>query len=362
MTLEKNNELLVKQNRGEWSEFYALVKLLANGFVDLETSMDTVRKRTKVISVKKNEDEFYIHDGIVLSGEKIFQSLELKKKAADIKNAILLIGKDKTTLPIAEDLSRRLGVSVKKQASSRVADLYATLHFEDRETKYDLSIKSWLGGNPSFFNASKNSTKIIYKINSDLSDGFLTTLSERKATENIRKIYLNGGSLEFSSYANKKFKEGLHYATADGPEVFADLVICGYLAGRDGVDCEIKKELTSIADNFDYFKRVRKLFLGVSNKVIYEQRVKVILFHFLMYQLQKGAPDKSSLASDNYLAVLEDGNLLCIVGREKLEEKLFNLCKMDSPDSKRHDYGYAYNENGLWYINLQPGIRLKAPR
>ena len=359
--IQENNQHLVKQNKGEWSEFYALIKLLANGFVDLETATDPVRKKTKVISVRKNETEFRIEGGVIHSGEKIFEATQLFNLADKIKKAILEIKKNDSSLPIAESLSHQLGISVKKQTSSMVADLYATMYFEDRETKYDLSIKSWLGGNPSFLNASKNSTKITYKIKGNLPDSFLSTINQKTATANLRKIYENEGHLEFHSYVNKKFLDGLHYATADGPQVLADLVVCGYLSGRDGIDSHVKKELASIGENFQYFKQSRNLFQAIKTKAIYEQRIKVLLFHFLMYQLQKGAPESSSLASDNYLAVLSDGNLLCIVGRERLEEKLFSLCKMDSPSASRHDYGYAYQKEGTWYIDLQPGIRLNAP-
>ena len=359
--IQENNRQLVKQNKGEWSEFYALVKLLANGFVDLETATDPLRKKTIVVSVRKNETEFHINDGMIRSVDKLFVAAELSNLADEIKKGILAIKKNNSSLPIAEYLSHQLGISVKKQNSSMVADLYATMYFEDRETKYDLSIKSWLGGNPSFLNASKKSTKITYSIKGNLSDSFLTTLNQKKATDNLRKIYENEGYLEFHSYANEKFLDGLYYATADGPQVLADLVVCGYLSGRDGIDSHVKKELASIGEYFQYFKQSRNLFSAIRSKAIYEQRIKVLLFHFLMYQLQKGAPESNSLASDNYLAVLSDGNLLCIVGRERLEEKLFSLCKMDSPSASRHDYGYAYQKEGTWYIDLQPGIRLNAP-
>lgn len=353
------------QNKGEWSEFYAFIQLLSDGFVDMETSTDTDRKRTKVLSVKKDGINFVITNDDVFTSEGVAESRDvLRAISAKILKSILN-GSKVFAVPEADLLSEMIGVSTKKQTSSSIADLFATIRHEDRDSEYDLSIKSWLGASPSFFNASKISTRIHYKISGDISNSILSALRERKATGNVKAIYLNGGYLELNRYANPNFFNGLEFVNSDGPAFFADLVVAGFLSGKYGSESSVKKDLPSIALALDIFKDKYRLFATIRNRLMFEARVKNLLYYILMYQLQSGPPETMSAnAPDNYLAVLSDGKLLCIVGREKLQEKLFNLCKMDSPASgtNKHDYGNVYENDGEWYIDLQPGIRLARPR
>jgi HpaII restriction endonuclease len=354
-----------KQNKGEWSEFYALIQLLSQGYVDMETSTDPNRFKTKVLSVSKDGIDFFISENDITSSAGVRQSREhLRSISTKILTSILQT-KSSFFIPEAEQLSKIIGVTVKKQASSSVADIFAKLRHEDRDANYDLSVKSWLGSNPSFFNASKNSTRIQYKICGEIPRTILLTLSNRKATSNVKAIYSNGGYLELIKYTNSKFVDGLEFVGNDTPEFLADLVITGFLVGRDGLENSVKKELPSITYAFDHIKSKYSLFKTIKTKLFFEQRIKNLLYNILMYQLQSGPPESiSSVAPDNYLAVLSDGNLLCIVGRAKLQEKLFNLCKMDSPASgpNKHDYGNVYEVDGMWAIDLHPGIRLSPPK
>lgn len=354
-----------KQNKGEWSEFYAFIKLLSQGFVDMETSTDSLRKRAKVISVHKNGIDFFIDDLEVRSSVGGTQSIEELRSISKKILRSIINGSSSFAVPVAYELSQTIRISAMKQSSSSIADLFAKIRHEDRDADYDLSIKSWLGAHPSFFNASKNSTRIRYKICGLIPKSELMTLCERKATSNVKAIYSNGGFLKLFNYANKNLVDGLEFVNSDGPSFFADLVISGFLAGRDGLEKSVKKELPSIASAFTIYKEKYQLFSTIKNQFMFEARIKNLLYHMLMHRLQSGAPETINVKTpDNYLAVMSNGNLLCIVGREKLQEKLFNLCKMDSPASstRKHDYGFVYESQGKWYIDLQPGIRLTPPR
>ncbi len=70
--------------------------------------------------------------------------------------------------------------------------------------------------------------------------------------------------------------------------------------------------------------------------------------------------DLDMTASDNYLIVDDAGELLCILGRHKLEEHLFRHAYVDTPSTSKHDFGYLYREAGKWEIALNFQIRLDS--
>lgn len=88
--MPNHNVTAPKQNKGEWSEFYALIRLLSQGVVDMETSTDTDRKQAKVLSVSKCDIDFRVDDEEIISSLGVRLSREeLRSVSKKILSSIL---------------------------------------------------------------------------------------------------------------------------------------------------------------------------------------------------------------------------------------------------------------------------------
>ena len=168
----------LRGNRGEWSELYALLKLLADGRLycgdasqnrqddrffpilkifrndQIDRTAYTVNAAKKEILVSRTND-----CTIDVSQE------EMQTKAHSILNVI----KTHTgtfDIPEIHNFLERIDCKTIKAKSTDKADIRIVIHDLNTGSKPELgySIKSKLGGNSTLINANKDSTNFIYQV------------------------------------------------------------------------------------------------------------------------------------------------------------------------------------------------------
>ena len=164
-------------NRGEWTELYVLMKLLADRKLqvcdsDLEKIEDVYYPIIKIFkdSIYDNELEFSVEDTIKITlndKEKIeIEIIEFIKNAEKILNAIKEYRGKRGAFEIKgiEEMLDKINIKV-KQSSTDKDDL--KVQVEDKYTNkkpiLTFSIKSKLGAGATILNAS-SATNIKYKI------------------------------------------------------------------------------------------------------------------------------------------------------------------------------------------------------
>ena len=164
-------------NRGEWSEPYALFKLLADGQLYLGDSqlnkLGIVMPILSILRQEKNyEGSYILHDNsqniIVTYKDREFTVpiSEFKEKAvlllSEIKNAS---GNRAFSIPSIDDFLKKIGFTHLSASSSSKSDIHIVVH--DLRTgitpTLGFSIKSQLGSPATLLNASR-ATNFIFQI------------------------------------------------------------------------------------------------------------------------------------------------------------------------------------------------------
>jgi hypothetical protein len=364
----------ISANIGEWSEFYTLIKLINDAEIDvIDSQTDIEGPETKRLhSIQKDGTSYKLLDDdnfeISLNGQKINRSksdLQLTQYVEQIFNCIKIKSKNETcnestivtrkgafNLPMAERLSDKLLVSAKKQNSLSKGDII--LKFSSTDTgsvsiEHDASIKSWLGAYPTLFNASKNSTRLIFSVETDLPLSELHKISgptpgarSPRAAVSLSKVSEAPYTLKFHSYSSDILKDNL--SMYDLQEIVPQIVIEHFSKNAgDLTNTSTLKKL--LEQNFPSFSHKWKTLLEICT--------------LGMTAGSKYIP--ATNISDNLIVINNHGELCCFIGRNRLQETLSEIAYIDTPSTnvKKHDYGYFYEKDGKYYLDLNFQIRLK---
>ena len=169
----------IKGNKGEWSEFYAFIKILTDAKIftankDLEILKNNFHLVLKIIREESAGIKFYDiskNNGEVLicgqSGEKIgnVKLEKIKSKVVDIFEAMKNSSGATFGISLAENIMKELHCSQIKASSGRKADLTIVLHDKKSPDFPELgfSIKSRLGSPSTLLNAS-GATNFVYRV------------------------------------------------------------------------------------------------------------------------------------------------------------------------------------------------------
>lgn len=335
--------LNISQNKGEWSEFYAFVKLLADGkilYVDKEA--EDLELTAEIDCVSKD------HTTLTIKGKSVFSSSTIviaKRELLD--NWVKLLyekiseGKKSFKIPEAIDYAAQLGVSADSQGSHSKGDLSFKILKPDTgklSKSLDVSVKSWIGSSPTLFNASKLSTRLIYKV-TGVSDDVLHKLTNNDPRENLKVIYDNGGEVHFLECAKATFKRNL--------EILGATEVLGFAVLHHFTKSENEgSNLVEISNKF-------------GDNILFKHKLGAFLRASALGMTGGKEWEGTYIASDNVLIVSSDGSIKCLIGRGLLENHLFQVSMIDTPSTNRHEYGNVYKKDGEWRVNLNFQIRLK---
>lgn len=370
-------------NKGEWSEIYALFKLLGDGKLfsgdekyrkidDLFFPIQKILRREKdqetdsVFSIDPDAQEVVLDvDGrSVVFAQASFdeKALELFK---EIKKGKSKNGKEKLVFPNIESfLTQELNIHALKAKSVEKRDIRMIIHDikTDRFSELGFSIKSKLGGNSTLFNSNKDGTNFLFQIKGGISDDQIEELNNLSDTkEKRRKGFLNkwfkqidewGYSVEYIKMLNNVFFNNLLFIDTRFHKFLADCLLVYYSSKGISKVSEIVK----IASKHDP--------CGIMNDNVasswYEFSMKQFLIIYALGMTANKPWNCKYSANGGYIVVKEDGDIVCyhFYDRNQLENYLFDNTAFDTPSTERHLFNQIWRgEDGNVYLKLNPQIR-----
>jgi type II restriction enzyme len=357
---------MLSGNKGEWSEIYALFKLLGDkqlfaGDADLNKVEELFYPIIKIIRYESGGNFEYEINGdlVIISGGK--EQLRIPVKTFTEESIELLAtikaSNGAFSIPEIETFMNSINCGSLKAKSTSKSDIQIVIHDQriNQTAELGFSIKSQLGGQATLLNAGKT-TNFIYQITDfQLTENQIKSINEidtkSKLKDRIEKLKQLGGNIKYFSLEQDVFKNNLVLIDSLLPNILAEIVRTFYTSN-----------LSSIKDLTENINKTNPL--NYDNQfahTFYEYKIKRFLTDVALGMTPSKVWNGIYDATGGYLIVKENGDVLCyhIYNRNQFEDYLFQNTKLETASSSRHDFGKVYNENGKSYLKLNLQIRFK---
>ena len=354
-------------NKGEWSEPYALLKLLADGKLFLgDEDFNKVKGLfypiIKIIRHEKDRSvDFSIHDKlIIVSDGKLLFKIPIFHFIANSKICFEKIntakkGKGSFEIPEIEKFLATISITSLKAKSRLKNDI--TIQVSDPKTflspALGFSIKSQLGRPSTLLNAS-GATNFSFLINGKvLTNKEISQIKNaNEFSEKLNLLKNFGARLEFEKVDNEIFQSNLQTIDYNFDKILSEMLLLFYtnnIASENTVQkfAAIITEKNSIGYNLKI------------NSTIYEMIIKKFLTDYALGMRASEVWKRNYQATGGYLIVKDDGELICyhFYFTKNFEEYLFINTKLETPDPDKHKFGGIYMENGQQKMKLNLQIR-----
>lgn len=358
----------MKGNKGEWSELYTFFKLLAEGkLFSADENLERTNSFVQLLSIYRKDDgknlDFNIKsensiniidankDEIILS----FPQTEANSIADKIVSEIKSKG----------GISKELISSIQKLLITQVADKSLgkgdiNLHIYDPvhaiSSNQEFSIKSFLGSDPTLFNANKTTNityKIIDKNGHSISDDHLILVNSinkgHKYLKRISKLEELGYQVNFESFDDDTFKLNLQVIDSDLPEIIAHIVKDKYVSSIVKIDEVIKKIRKVNPMNYD---------LTQGHK-FYEYRLVNFLVEAALGMTSKAVWSGKYDIVGGIIIIKPNAEMLCyhLIDFNKFKQYLKKSARLDNPSGSKMGYGTVYKDNNGSFIKLNFQIK-----
>ena len=353
-------------NKGEWSEIYALFKLLGDkqlfaGDADLNKVEELFYPIIKIIRNESGGNYEYELSGdlVIISGGN--EKLRIPVKTFTEQSSKLLAKIKGSTgafsVPEIEAFMTSINCQSLKAKSTSKTDIRIVIHDQRINQKAELgfSIKSQLGGEATLLNAGKT-TNFIYQVL-----GFKPTPKELKAIneidtkskikDRIETVKKRGGKLKFTTLEQDVFKNNLVLIDSLLPNIVAEIIKTFFTT-----------TLSSIKDLTEIINKSNPLNYDIQfAHTFYDYKIKRFLTDVALGMTPSKVWTGLYDATGGYLIVKENGDILCyhIYNRNQFEDYLFTNTKLETASSSRHEFGKLYEDNGQFYFKLNLQIRFK---
>jgi len=358
---------MLSGNIGEWSEPYALLKLIADkklhlGGDNFEKIEDVFYPILKIIRNEKERNVSFTYEDeliIVSDGKQIFKVpihkfIELSKICLD---ELKIKKKSKGVFQITEieNFLNSFSINSLKAKSKLKNDI--TIQIEDSNTvllpTLGFSVKSQLGRPATLVNAS-GATNFTFLIRGKyLDDNTILKIDTTKEfSKKIELIKDSGGVLEFEKVDNEIFNSNLQTVDFNFNKILADVILMFYtnkISSENTIPNFIRKIEKKNPINYD---------LSINSKM-YEMMMKKFLTDYALGMRASEVWTKDYQATGGYLIVKNDGELICyhFYFTKNFENYLYKNTKLETADPKRHHFGNIYEENKTQKIKLNLQIR-----
>ncbi len=355
----------MKGNKGEWSEFYTFIKLLADKRIyGADPALNKVEELLfPVLTVIREEStgtkEYRIHEAdnsivIVTAGaDPVTVNIpDLEEKTKRIFESIQA-GSKTFTIPLASELMSQLQTTGIKAGNSKKEDI--TLEIHDLNTsskqKAGFSIKSMLGSAATLLNAS-TATNFKYKVE-NCTDEIQQTVNaidtNSKVRDRMRFLKERDCSLVFDAVSSDVFLSNLGMIDTVFPKILSEYVVF-YFSGKGSTLSELSDVVLRDGEVCEEH---------AISEVSLKHKMKGFLHAIALGMVPATPWDGEIRAHGGYIIVLEDGELVCyhVFNTDQFREYVYQNVKIDSPSVSRHGYGEVYKENDTFYINLNIQIR-----
>lgn len=352
-------------NKGEWSEVYVLFKLLSDlKLFSADENLSRTNSFLNVIHILRSDinDYKYLPSGTniividtgtnkkILSVSKTHLQLLSRKLFAEIKKGK---GSSFSIDPGLLKKLQKLSISKLKEGSSSKTDInvFVSDPLNGIKSLKKFSIKSFIGSDPTLFNANKT-TNIIYEVkdasNNPMSPSDISTINSIKTShkylDRVKQIQQLGYKIIYTDYEDETFKLNLELIDSKMPEIIACAVLEKYVSR--------KSKMIDVIDNLNTLNPLGYNMSKGHN--FYEYRIINFLVEVALgmtsTNVWKGIHD----ATGGIIIVKNMGEVLCyhLIDFNKFKSYLKNNSKLDNPSGSRMGYGEVYIQGNQTYLKL----------
>lgn len=360
---------MITGNKGEWSEIYTFLKLLAEGRLyaadsDLNRIENIYYPILKILRSQiegnweyqrnANINLINANDGQLVVSLPVSTFVQYSEKLYKI--IINSNGNSSFPAPEIEEFLRGINCATLKAPSNDKSDITLVVHdqFTGFSPTLGFSIKSRLGSASTLLNAG-TTTNFIYKVRNKLfTDSAIKRVNSinttRKYRDRIDYILSNGGTLKYTGMQNEIFKLNLQVIDSNMPIIVSNMLLNYYMGNANSlIDLlKIVEQENPCNFNLEY------------NHTFYEYKIKSLLTDIALGMTPASVWQGNYDATGGYIIVKENGEILCyhIYNRNEFEDYLLKNTKFDTP-SHRHKFGELYKEGKDVYMKLNLQIRFK---
>lgn len=356
---------MITGNKGEWSEIYALFKLLGDGKVHAgDADMNKLPLYYPILNVIREECQRFEYKPdtrqnvvVCYSDGTEFIRLSMSRFIQESQRLLSDITSTKERafkLPHTESFMEEIGCHKLKADSLDKSDIHIIIH--DLRTNMTpllgFSIKSQLGMPSTLLNAGKT-TNFRFKVEGLFDEN---DASEINAVEShlsrIEEIYKKGYRLVFDDMENETFRSNLEFISDRLPELVAECLIEDSLSESDN---KVKTAVQNVATRNPL--KIR------GNNVLnyYEHKMKQLLIDSALGMTPAKEWTGRYDANGGYLVVRKDGEIVCyhFYNRNDVEDYLYNNTRFERASRSRYGFGHIYRqgENSSFYLDLNLQIR-----
>lgn len=357
--------MAITGNKGEWSEIYALFRLLGEGKVHAgDADLNKLDLYYPILNIIREESKKYeykpdLEKNIVIIDEDGNQFAKISMTRFMTESEALLASikcnnQRSFSIPSTECFMSEIGCTRLKAPSTDKADIHIIIH--DLRTKMKpklgFSIKSQLGSASTLLNPGE-STNILYRIaGCNITDSQIETINNIKDHLPRMQALLDAGcKFLYSDIEHSTFKNNLLFLDTCMPDFIALCLMKGSLPGHSPA---IKDVVESVAkDNpFDY--------KGGNQLGFYEHKMKVLLTDVALGMTPGKEWNGRYDANGGYLVVKKDGDIVCyhFYNRNDVEDYLYYNTRLDRASRSRYHFGSLFRaQDGEVYIKLNLQIR-----
>lgn len=354
-------------NKGEWSEFYAFLKILEEKrlfaadknleiidgkfFIFHKIIREEKGEETKFYDISQSGTQVFITDKDCVLLKK-FDTTQLKEKTVRIFERIKNTKSRSFNIPEARDLMEELLCTKVTANNSKKADLVAIIYDKILRITPMLgfSIKSMVGGAATLLNPGKT-TNFIYEIKGFKDDiekiNAINTGSQIR--DRVSEITERGGIFEYVGISNEQFESNMKMVDTVLPEFIAHMLLNFFLSSE--------RTVASLTEELSKNEHINKKFnLSLIN---YEYKIKNFLDAVALGMVPSKPWSGFSQAQGGYIVVKENGDVVCyhLYNRDEFRSYLYENTRFEAPSTTRYDYGKLYKENGKLFFKLNLQIR-----
>lgn len=383
---------MLKGNKGEWSELYVLLKLLADGKLyaadeNLERIEEVFYPIIKILREEVGHKRAYVLNGNIKVVDGETNNILTEIPAADfINHSLQLFQSIKQAkgrsfdFPQYEAFLRSINVNSLKAKSIDKSDITIIAH--DLETgqnqQLGFSIKSLIGKNSTLFN-SQAGTNFIYKI--ALPEGIpfdvakfnketyeaASSPKDSKIAKRLERLEEMGGEINFKAIQSENLELNLTMVDSKLPLILSYLLYYKY-----------RYSISNIIDLINKLNKENPVRYNTDlGHPFYEFKIKNLLADYALGMTPQAVWTGEYDATGGIIIVKSDGDILCyhICDKNKFQNYLINHTKLEqastgedkdnpgypstSRSAKPFKFGWVYEEDGEFFIKLNLQIRFR---
>lgn len=342
-------------NKGEWSEIYVFLKLLASGKLNAaDENLSSIPNVYYPLIKILRQESGYPYEYIYGSSIKLIDANTKKElisipidefvdKSESLFKSLKEVKGRSFNFPIINDFLSKIHVYSLAANSRDKSDINIIVHDHNTglKPKLGFSIKSMLGQKSTLFNAG-NTTNFIFELKRSSSipiniDKINSIDKQPKILNRLKALKELNIVPVFQNIQSSTLELNLSLIDSDLPKILAEMLILKYSTlGLSLFKDAVQMLVESNPLNFDLSE----------NHPFYEYKLKNFLTDSALGMTPATKWEGRYDATGGIIIVKKDGEIVCyhIYNRNEFQKYLINNTKFEQASTSRYNFGTVYQE------------------